>query len=216
MSGSRPNESNQGFALVDVLVALAVTGLAGSVLVGLFVFIESSIYRTRELAQADRGTAVVSRILRQLTEDGYSVRASHSGVVHPHGTDRAFVIATTGPRILGLSRPALFTLESEIAGGKTRIVLRWKDPDTGQEHAEIVGALVDRASFSYLGRDSAFAERSWKPTWEGKRGRLEAIKLTLSSRDMPTPIELVAPVRASVPLQCIRNPHQPGCSFGEE
>lgn len=213
MSGSRPNDFNQGFALVDVLVALAVTGLAGSVLVGLLVFIESSIHRSRDLAQADQGTAVVSRILRQLTEDAYSVRAGHSGVVHPHGTDRTFVIATTGPRILGLSRPALFTLEAAISGGKTRIVLRWKDPDTRQEHAEIAGALVDHASFSYFGQDSDFAERSWKPTWEGKRGRLEAIKLTLSSREMPTPIELVAPLRASVPLQCIRNPHQLGCSF---
>lgn len=216
MTAHRMQSANQGFALVDVLVALAVTGLAGSILVGLLGFIERSAYQTRELAQIDRGIASVHRLLHQMTEEPYFVRAAGASAAVPYGTKRAFVIASTGPRILGLSRPARFQLECEITGEETRILLRWTDPDTGREHTEVAAAALDHASFSYFGRHGTSAERSWQPEWQDKSSRLEAVKLTLHSRGMPIPVELVAPLRADLAMQCTRNPHQPGCQVRED
>lgn len=216
MNASRLKGDRHGFALVDVLVALVVASLAGSILVGLFAFIERSAHRTKELAQVDQGVSSISRILRHLTEETYSVRTNKAGTVLPHGTERAFVIATTGPRILGFSQPTLFMLKCETVGEKTRIVLQWNDPNTGQEYAEVAGEPMEQASFSYFGRKDASGERSWQPTWHEESGRLEAIKMTLHSRNMPAPIELVAPLRADLAVQCTRNPHQPGCHFRED
>ncbi|HZH09006.1 MAG TPA: hypothetical protein VEZ24_01415 [Microvirga sp.] len=216
MSISQLKEADRGFALVDALVALAVLGLTGSALVGLFVFVERSAQRTLEIAQVDQGITSVSRILRHITEEAYSVRASNAGVVLPHGTDRAFEIATTGPRILGLSRPTLFILKCETLGEEKRIVLHWKDPETGQEHARIAGEPVEHASFSYFGQTGDSAERSWQSEWHNDFGRLEAVKLTLRLRSMPAAIDLVFPLRSDLAVQCTRNPHQRGCRLGRD
>jgi len=208
--------SRHGFALVDVLVALAITALAGAVLVGLLGFTQRSLQTSRELTRSIERIAAISRLLQTLTEEAYSVRAPGRGISLPHGTAREFSITTTGPRVLDLPQPVSFTLRSETVGENSRMVLQWIDPATGQEHREAIGERLEHAEFSYFGRHDGSAEHSWYPAWANGSGHLEALKLTIKSSAAFAPIDLIVPLRGDLAVQCVRNPYQPGCTLNEQ
>jgi hypothetical protein len=208
---ARPlNES--GFTLVDMLVALAVTGLAGSLLVGLFAFIDKSAGRARTQAEIHENFVAVSSILRSLTEEAYSTPRTATGIIQPHGTASAFTIPSLGPRVLSLARPALFTLTSEDEGERKRMVLSWMEIRTGHERREALGSLIDGAEFSYFGEMERGGVRAWRPNWNASSGNLEAIKLTLRAPALQGPLEIIMPLRADLAADCIRNPHRVHCS----
>jgi hypothetical protein len=212
MTAAPSLQNESGFTLVDILVALAVTSLAGSLLIGLFSFIEKSASRTRAQVEIHEDLVAIGSILRSLTEEAYYSPQVAEVTIHPHGMASAFTIPSLGPRILSLTRPALFTLKSEEDGSRKRMVLSWVEIRTGREHREALGSPITSAEFSYFGEVEKGGIRSWQPNWNASSSGLEAIKLTLRAPELRSPLEIISPLRADIAAECIRNPHHSHCS----
>ncbi|NIX78436.1 hypothetical protein [Microvirga terricola] len=198
-----------GFALVDVLVALTIAGLATSILVGLVAFADRTKQNIREEAQLTEDITAIDAVLRTLAEEPTSMSATETN--RPHGDPTEFSVPTTGPRILNQSQPVLFKLRSEDIDAQRRIVLIWRDAATGQERLEGLSSLFKSATFSYFGQRSGSEDHAWYPSWRPNSGRLEAVRLTLSAASLHNEIELIVPLRGDVPLDCLRKPHQAAC-----
>ncbi|MGO4389326.1 type II secretion system protein [Microvirga sp. 2YAF29] len=209
---ARTLENESGFTLIDMLVAMTVTGLAGSLLIGLFSFIERDAERARAQVEIHDDLVAIGSVFRSLTEEAHLSPREAEGIIHPHGTASAFTIPSLGPRVLSLARPALFTLKSENEGQRKRMVLSWKETRTGHERREALGSLIDGAEFAYFGAMERDGVRAWQPNWDASARNLEAIRLTLRPSALQAPLEIVMPLRADLAVECIRNPHRIHCS----
>jgi type II secretory pathway component PulJ len=206
-----PVNREAGFTLLDVLVALVVAGLAGSILIGLVSFVDRTSARVSTKMQMTEGLLAVKQIFLSLNQQAFSPSFNDPSGSRPRGTEAEFSIRTQGPRILGLDRATVFHLASKPAGNSEQLILTWQDPGTSVEHREVILPDVEEAVFAYLGREKASETRTWRSSWQANDAQLEAVRLSVRTRTMRAPIDIVAPVRATLPSACLRNPRHPGC-----
>ncbi len=199
-----------GFALVELLVAVAVAGLAGSVLVGLVAFLDRNNAETTRRMREYEETLAVERVLRILLEGalpfvpGTSLR---SGIV---GDDQKLTVISMGPPILGLAQARPFTLRREARGSVSDLILVWVD-EVGREQRELIAQDVVDFTFAYLPSTRASSAPLWKSWWRAEDGSLTAIRLALRFARAATSREVVIPIQADLPATCLRNPRQVGC-----
>jgi hypothetical protein len=206
--------SESGFTLLDMLVALIIAGFAGSILVGLVAYVDKSAARSRIEIQESDSLLALQQILASLGQEAFSPDPRDPEGSRLRGDETGFSIRCLGPRILGLDRPALFRLEKETAGEMSRLVLAWRDPETNEEHREVVARDVEHVAFGYFGKNAGSDTRTWYPTWQPSEPGPEAIQATIKLRSMRATVEIVIPLRAGLPAVCLRNPRHPGCLRG--
>lgn len=205
---TRLARANDAFTLLDTLVALAVAGLAGSLLVGLMTFVLSSATRLRADTQMASDTIAIQRVLAALTREASSPAAT--GLTF-YGNESSFTFASRGPALMGLDRPTAFEFVREPAEQANQLTLLWKDPATGAVHRETIARDIETLAFSYFGASKRSEKRQWHSSWQPDRGQPEALKLSVKFRSAASDLDFVAPMRATVPIACLRNPRHIGC-----
>jgi len=191
-----------GYSLLEVLVALAVSGLTFAALgqaTTLFSRSEASLRREREIDEALAGvTRLVTALVRQIPFE--LTDAQRSSVVGDRST---LVVSGTGPAILGIDTPRTFELTtSPNAPGAASLSLSWRQPGSGVERREIVAANVPEIRFSYRRRD-ANADQ-WQDQWRDSVAHLDAIRIEVyegGSRE--TRLSKVIPVTPVLPSICL-------------
>jgi len=202
---------NDGFTLLDVLVALAVTGLAGSILVGLVTFINRSTTRIHAEANAVTRLAAVRLVLASLSREAYSPAPNAPDTSRPHGTNTRFSVRARGPAILGLGQAAEFSVVYRPAASGSQLSLEWRDPDTDKFYRELLISDLESAEFAYFGAIRGASVRTWHPAWRPDGQSPEAVRVSIRARTFPTPVDIILPLRATLPSACLRNPRHPGC-----
>lgn len=199
----------KGFALVDVLVALTIAGLAGSVMIGLIAFVGHQTFNLDRKAQIRSGFLSVDLTLRSLAEHAYLLDGAGTG---PHGSPDEFFVISEGPPILLLSRSTAFTLKREKQVDTEQLVLIWRDQKTKQERHEVVMQDLKSVSFSYFGKPIGSDSPAWHSSWSARAGHLEAVRLSLRTSSMQSEMEFMAPIRSQVSVSCLRDPAQRQCA----
>lgn len=204
--------SRAGFALVDLLIALAIAGLIAASLMGLISFLERQRQVSREQRHDAELTAAGERILRSLVEGVAPAVANDPSGPTAEGTADHLSLRSWGPPVLALARPVRFTLQSEPDRTRRRLILSWRDPDTGRVHRESVAEEIAQASFSYFGLVVQERVRRWQAAWDARTGPLEAVAMRLSVSNEARASTLVIPLRPTLPQSCARDHNLPGCS----
>jgi len=205
---TRLARANDAFTLLDTLVALAVAGLAGSILVGLMMFVLSNATRLRADTQMASDAVAIQRVLAILTREA-SAPAS-TGLTF-YGSEASFTFASRGPRLMGLDRPTTFEFVREPTEQANQLTLMWKDPATGAVHRETIAREIETLAFSYFGAAKRSEKSQWHSSWQPNHGQPEALKLTVKFQSAASDLDFVAPMRATVPIACLRNPQHIGC-----
>jgi type II secretory pathway pseudopilin PulG len=199
-------DAQDGFALVDVLVALAIAGLAGSIMMGLVAFVRHQTSSLDQQAQIRSGLLSVDRTFRALGEHAYFVSDAGSG------SPDEFTVITEGPAILQLPYPIPFTLKREKDNDATdNLVLLWRDPKTKQERHEIVMPGVKSIAFSYFSASTGSTNAAWRLSWHRGDQPPQSIRLIVKPAFMRDSVEFVIPLRSQVSVSCLRDPVQRHC-----
>ncbi len=205
-----------GFALVDLLVAMAVAGLAGAVLVGLVAFAERQQAGAIRREKEREGALVLERVLRLLVDGAPPFMAGASPSSTVVGDEREMTVVSTGLPVISLPQAAPFRLRREMRGAHADIVLSWVD-DAGQAQRVILAQGVSDLTFSYLpfesdrSRDRDSRHEAWQARWRAEDGALTALRMVFRFESASAPWEIVIPFRANLPAACLRNPRQAGC-----
>lgn len=208
---SAPIEGRGGFALVDILVALAVAGLAGSTLVGLVAFVGRQQQEALRREHMQDSTIAARLILQTLLSEAPALAQGGQRGTGLRGTDEEFVISSLGSQVLGLDHPVPFTLRTETVGAEKNLVLSWTSGASGPEHREKVAEGYREAEFSFFGRSTPSDQPIWRSRWVESESRLEAVRLRMHFDHMSSTTEIVVPVAADFPAACLRNPRLPDC-----
>lgn len=207
-----------GFALVDLLVAVAVAGLAGSMLVGLVTFVDRNHAETERRDREHEGAVVVERVLRLLLDGappflpGAPLRSAVAG------DEQELIVTSNGLSIMSLPQAAAFRLRREAGGSGSDVVLTWID-DNGEGQRALLAQGVSELRLAYLPLDldpskaTTSKQATWRSQWRAKDGPLSALRLALRSGQAPTPRVFVIPIEADLPATCLRNPRQAGCAL---
>lgn len=210
-----PTDGRSGFALVDVLVALTVAGLAGSALVGLVSFVGRQGQEAARREHMQDGTMAARRILQTLLSEAPALPQTGQRETGIRGTEAELIVASLGPQVLGLNHPATFTLRAEDAGIRTNLTLSWTAQAGGPEHRESVAEGYREAQFSYLGRAGRADQPTWRAQWTGGESRLEAVRLRVRFDNTAAATEIIVPIAADYPAACLRNPRLAGCPLAD-
>jgi hypothetical protein len=206
-----------GFALVDLLVAVAVAGLAGSILVGLLAFIERSHAETARRERDHGGAVVVERVLRILLESAPPFVSGMPLRSAVEGDENELIVISNGLPILSLPQAAAFRLRREAGDSGSDALLMWVD-DKGQKQRMLLAQGATELALAYLPLDiglsqgTASRKATWRSQWRAEDGPLTAVRLTLRSRSTSKPRVFVIPIEADLPATCLRNPRHIGCS----
>ncbi|MGO4571640.1 type II secretion system protein [Microvirga sp. 2TAF3] len=201
-----------GFALVELLVAIAVAGLAGSILVGLLAFLERNSAETERRIREHESVLAVERILRILVAGAPAFVPGAPIRSGGFGNEREFTVLSVGPPILGLPRSAVFTLRREGQSAVSDIVLTWTD-EGGEGRQEIVAQNISDSTFAYLPLQTNSPDATWRSRWRAEDGPLRALRLSLRFAPASIARVIVIPMQADFPATCLRNPRQIGCTL---
>ncbi|KAB0264674.1 hypothetical protein [Microvirga brassicacearum] len=216
MSVSHRKINEAGFAVVDLLVAIAVAGLAGSILVGLVTFVERSRAETTRRDREHEGAAIVERVLRTLLDSappfvpGVPLRSAVAG------DEQELTVTSSGLPIISLPQAAAFRLRREAERSRSDVVLTWVD-DKGREQRTLLAEGVSELTLAYLplerdpSKGPTSRKATWRSQWRAGDGPLTALRLALRFGAASTPRVFVIPIEADLPAACLRNPRQTGC-----
>lgn len=214
------SQDQHGFALIDLLVAIAVAGLAGSVLLGLVAFTHRHHAGVVHRGSVRDGALVLERVLRSLVSGAppfLSGAPQRSGV---SGDGQQITIISTGPSILNLSRETSFQLRREVGTFEGKVVLSWTD-DTGTTQRVTLASGVSELMISYLspettsGKGRHPAGALWRSQWRPEDGALSALRFAFRLGPSLIRREIVIPFWPDLPTACLRNPRQAGCDLAD-
>jgi hypothetical protein len=210
MKGRRTDMA--GFALVDLLVAMAVAGLAGSILVGLVAFVERSNAATARRAQEHDGALAVERVLRIVMENADPFVPGTPVLAAIAGDDKEMVILSNGLPILGLPQAAAFRLRREEQVSGSPVTLSWADGE-GRSRTEVLARHVSEFAVAYLPRRiQGPGDDAWRRRWSAQEGPLGAVRIRLRFVSASMARTFVIPVRADLPASCLRDARRAGCA----
>jgi hypothetical protein len=202
-----------GFALVDLLVAMAVAGLAGSILVGLVAFVERSNAATVRRAQEHHGALAVERILRIFIDNAAPIIPGTPLLSTIAGDEKELIIMSNGPPIVGLPQAASFRLRREDHAALSQVMLSWTDEE-GKQRNEPLARNVSAFTIAYLPRAEGRGAGNWQPRWSAQEGALNAVRVKLRFAGAPEARTFVIPILTDLPASCLRQTRQAGCTGG--
>ncbi|MEE1611416.1 type II secretion system protein [Microvirga sp. CF3016] len=206
-----------GFALVDLLVAIAVAGLAGSILVGLVAFVERNRAETSRRGSMHAEALILERVLRLLVDGAPPLvpgASPHSAV---SGDENEVTVVSNGLPVMGLSQASAFRVRAEPGNG-TDVVLRWAE-ETGQPQRAVLAQGISELALAYLplgagpAKGRASGNEAWRPRWDSQDGPLRALRLTVRFGPAYPAWVFVIPIEADLPAACLRNPRLGGCAL---
>jgi len=206
-----------GFALVDLLMAIVVAGLAGSVLIGLARFAEYSRVETTHREREHEGVLVLERMLRALVERAPSVFPGPSPKSSISGDEHEIQVMSNGLPAIGLPQLSAFHLRRDVGRAGSDAVLSWVD-DARQVHRKILAQDIAELTFAYLPRvldrlkGTISGTQAWQPRWHADDGQLSALRLVIRFKQEAMPWIVVIPIEADLSVACLRNSQQAGCA----
>lgn len=206
MCANSRSHDKSGFALVDVLVGLAVLGLIGSLLTSVLSLAVRQHRQASAIQRIGEASFAVSRLLHGLAGGTVLVHDRSLGWHSVQGKARELTVVSTGPPILALGAPTRFALKQEKGTRGYDLVMSWADPVSAQERSEVVLADVLEISFSYF----AGAEKRWSPA-TGRSGGIEAVRLTIRFAAKADPVDIIANLPARLPASCAADPAAAYC-----
>jgi len=204
--------SKTGFALVDILVALAVLGLIATSLTGLTRFSMQQLLHAEKLKGDSENIAAARRIFSALVERAPSFNKGDKRQPVIKGTKSSLQIWSYGPPILALASPRLITLAQEENNGKKSLNMRWTEQG-GAEESETIIANIARLEFEYFlsAVEDTKAKWGWSSSLPVPPYRIGAVKLKLRLPEKREETIFVYQVLATMPQSCTTNPGRFGC-----
>ncbi len=218
MIAPRRTADEAGFALVDLLVSIAVAGLAGSILVGLVVFVEHDHAKSIRWEREREGAVVVERVLRLVIDNAPPFIPGAPLVSAIAGDEHEVTVISNGPPILNLPQAAAFRLRREAGVSGPDVVLTWFG-DEEQEQRTLLAQAVSELALAYLPRGidplkgTVSRQMTWRSRWRPEDGPLAALRLELRFGPDSTPRVFVIPIESDLPAACLRHPRQAGCAL---
>lgn len=206
-----------GFTLVELLVAIAVAGLTGSILSGLVIFVEHARAEAIRRGNEREGSFVLERTIRLLIEGAPPFVPGNPLGSAVSGNENEVSVTSTGLPIMSLPQAATFRLRREPAASGSDVVLLWTD-DTGQVQRTVLAHGVTEMTLAYLPYganrlpDESVRKGRWYSQWRVERGRLSALRVAFRFGPASTSRVLMFSIEADFPAACLRNPQQGSCA----
>lgn len=208
----RPARARAGFTLVEVLVAVAVAGLAVSAVAGLTATTRRLEARAGGEAAARESLLAAATVMRAVVGNALpDVRADRGEA--PPGTPTSLTLLTRGPAILLFDRPRPMTLAVVAAGETADLVLAWADAETGETRREVVLEGARALTFAYFGGRGG-APAAWQGGWRWPRLLPKGVLLRVDLPALGPPVDIVVRTTAELPQACLAMPHEPACRRG--
>ena len=205
--------ANRGFTMVEVVVALAISGLA----------LVELAYLTRDAAQAHDRFASAGlreaeaeaffRTVEQLVERieiETQDEAARFGRKETRplisGSAEAVRLVSLGPRILSLSKPVPFEIAT-AKQGRSQAVLRWEG--AGSPAGDVLVTNAERLRFRYGARGEHHIV--WQEHWQGPVLSLALLQVGLVESGTGRLRSKTIAVRPIFPAVCALRPLLTGC-----
>lgn len=209
-----PRRRLAGFTLVEVLVALAVTGLTLSALGWLTSGARRLEARVGAGAAAREEVMAAERVFRAVVEAAMpDVRRDRPE--GPVGTADTLALFSRGPAILMLDRPQPLTFRTVAADGGVSLRLAWQDPMSGAEREEPVLDGATAVSFAYFGGREGIPA-GWRAQWDWPQVLPKGILMRIDMPGLGPPVEIVVRAYPELPAACLAMPQEPACRKGLE
>ena len=201
-----------GFTLLEVLVALAISGLCLMMLsgiVGRLAATRRAVYD--RAAVLDQGEAVI-RMLRNLLR---SVDVEMKDAVGPNlgGRSEELVVRSQGPAVLALEAETTFRFHfvPSRAPASGALALAWTNPTTGASFDETIATGVTALRLAYEGRGRG---EGWVGSWARPVADLALVKVEITfsgPRSVSSTSALLA-VGTKLPQACVADPLLDRCT----
>jgi general secretion pathway protein J len=202
---------DDGFSLIEVLVALAVSGLIMTAASGLTWAVGRAQDRASRENGARENVIAADRVLRAFVNgavpDGSRGRAE--SVV---GQRDQVTFLTSGPPILTFDRPRPMSLAVEADEKGMRLLARWIDPEQSRPREEVIVFGARSISLSYFGAVQQGGPAAWRSSWSFPSRLPAAVLLRIDMPALGPPIDLIARTYSSLPYACEALPHEPWCN----
>ena len=201
-----------GFALIDVLVTLAVVGLIASALTGLLRFSVQQLSYGEKLKEIDEKFIASQKIFRALLEGAPSFTREDNRQPVIKGTSSALQIWSLGPPILAFNNHHLLILTLENHSGKKTMVLKWVAQDQTKRSETIISDITDlRFEYFLTETSDKFLKKKWITTLPPPPYHVQAVKMILLLPEQQTERIFIHSVLATMPHICTADPGQFGC-----
>ncbi len=213
----------QGFTLIEILVAMTLLSLVLAVLAG-GLHLGTRVWdaeTTRSEEESD--VQAVQSFLRSLIQQAYPYHeGGRSDVAFEGRTERLSFIAPLPAHVgFGGFHRVRLELEQGRDGGRLvfRHVLLHPDVDPGDAPEQIKGETVlltgvAALRIGYFGADGSRSPRSWRPEWVGRDTLPDLVRIEISLQASAPdlwPTLAVSPMLATETL-CLRRPDESRCS----
>lgn len=201
-----------GFALIDMLVALAVAGLIATSLTGLVAFSMQQMTRVQEAKNESEKIAAAGRVLRALLEGVSSFPAGDSRQPAIRGSATSLQLWSLGSPVLALGSPVLFSLNVEKRDNGNALAMRWFVQEQGMR-SEIIISDLSELTFEYflMSAEDKATFKGWTSSLPKPPYHIQAVKMKLRLQPRHAETEFIYPVLASMPLSCTANEGRFGC-----
>jgi general secretion pathway protein J len=206
-----PSDSEAGFTLVELLVALALFSLLCTLLFGNVRFgMRAWQYGAAHAEQVDH-TLVVQGLLRRIIEEAYPLFLT-GDPTHPHvdfnGKRTSLDFLSPAPNAAGPGPRYRFRVTADKVGGKTDFVMMSRPELVSAEDANIRTVLladVERVEFSYFGATLSDSTAQWRDDWmqQAAAPQLVRVRTWFPAHDGRTWPDLLVTPRISADVNCV-------------
>ncbi len=203
-----------GFTLLEVLVALAISGLCLMMLSGIVGRLATTQRAVHDHAAIlDQGEAII-QLLRNLLR---SVDMEMKDAVVPNFSGRSgeLTVRSQGPAVLDLDVETAFRLRfvpssDPVPGSSGTLALAWMNPATGASFDETVATGVAALRLTYRARGGG---DGWVDSWSRPVTDLALVKVVIAfmgTRGVRSTSAVLA-VGTKLPQACVVDPLLDGC-----
>jgi general secretion pathway protein J len=222
VTGRTAGGDDAGFTLVEILVAVALTGLLSSLIFGGIGFGARAWTKVERRTIEGADISVVQGVLRRTIAAAFPSFASSDptdGSIAFDGDGVSLTLVAPLPAAIEagvLARERFFVAQN---GGAPALFMGWHldlpSSDEGTPPAEETVLLLDhvrRVRFDYFGPPDDMQYPIWQEAWTGRLSLPQMVRVRIERDDsrLPPWPELVSQPRATTPA-CVYDPVDAGC-----